>query len=131
MQMYDASPSKRITRGTPLHVQVVANRPSFPLSLTQDFGNLSIKPMQVYIKIVEGGSKRKAKDRDSNINQSRTSYEVVSACRGEEAAGHCLASLLPGLFSSLITCGIFKQAASSNSEHGCRFVLYVEIEIWQ
>ncbi|KAH0727233.1 hypothetical protein KY284_003098 [Solanum tuberosum] len=36
--MYDASPSKRITRGTPLHVQVVDNRPSFSLSLTQDFG---------------------------------------------------------------------------------------------
>ncbi|KAG5602919.1 hypothetical protein H5410_034289 [Solanum commersonii] len=162
--MYDASPSKRITRGTPLHVQVVANRPSFPLSLTQDFGvnagsiarskqileeksieelrskkkmtqlhsrNLSIKPMQATLKLLKEEAREKPKTEilivinlehhTSFVRWWSSQLRPISACRGEEAAGHCLASLLPGLFSSLITCGIFKQAASSNSEHGCRF----------
>ncbi|KAG5593106.1 hypothetical protein H5410_043620 [Solanum commersonii] len=33
----DSTPSKRITRGTPSHVQVVDNPPSVSIGLTQDF----------------------------------------------------------------------------------------------
>ncbi|KAG5568695.1 hypothetical protein H5410_064294 [Solanum commersonii] len=39
MAQFERDPNiLRITRGTPMHVQVVDNRPSFSLSLTQDFG---------------------------------------------------------------------------------------------
>ncbi|KAH0658266.1 hypothetical protein KY289_027014 [Solanum tuberosum] len=85
-----STPSKRTARGTPLHIQVVDNPPSFSIGLTQDFGvNVGIEiqeeekkdPIALQkvinnakasdIKIVEGGSKRKAKDSDSK--------EIVSA----------------------------------------------------
>jgi len=36
--MDDSSPSMRITRGMPLHVNIVDNPPSFSMGLTQDFG---------------------------------------------------------------------------------------------
>ncbi|KAG5600253.1 hypothetical protein H5410_031623 [Solanum commersonii] len=80
--MDDSTLSKRTARGTPLHIQVVDNPPSFSIGLTQDFGvnaGSMTKSIQKVIsnakasdiKIVEGGSKRKAKDSDSK--------EIVSA----------------------------------------------------
>ncbi|KAG5607274.1 hypothetical protein H5410_028766 [Solanum commersonii] len=39
--MYAQSPSKRFTRGIPLHVENSVERPSFSLGLTQDFGEVS------------------------------------------------------------------------------------------
>ncbi|KAH0732204.1 hypothetical protein KY289_003392 [Solanum tuberosum] len=82
--MYAQSPSKRFTRGIPLHVENSVVRPSFSLGLTQDFGEvsssmsksntmqeiksklknnpirlegMSAKSKQSNIKIVEGGKK--------------------------------------------------------------------------
>ncbi|KAH0681452.1 hypothetical protein KY284_022537 [Solanum tuberosum] len=65
--MDESSPSMRITRGMPLHVNVVDNPPSFSIGLTQDFGvNKVINNTEASgIKIVEGGSKRKAINIDS------------------------------------------------------------------
>ncbi|KAH0665597.1 hypothetical protein KY285_026803 [Solanum tuberosum] len=83
-----STPSKRTAKGTALHIQVVDNPPSFSIGLTQDFGvNVGSMTKSIQdpialqkvihnakasdIKIVEGGSKRKAKDSDSK--------EIVSA----------------------------------------------------
>ncbi|KAG5598432.1 hypothetical protein H5410_029802 [Solanum commersonii] len=82
--MYAQSPSKRFTRGIPLHIENSVERPSFSLGLTQDFGEvsgsmsksntmqeiksklknnpirlegMSAKSKQSNIKIVEGGKK--------------------------------------------------------------------------
>uniref|UniRef100_M1DSH0 Uncharacterized protein n=1 Tax=Solanum tuberosum TaxID=4113 RepID=M1DSH0_SOLTU len=107
--MDDSTPSKRIARGTSLHVKVFNNQPSFSLGLTQDFGvnagsmekskqilqEKSIEELRSKkkndpialpevinnvkasdIKVVEGGSTRKAKDSDSE--------EVVSPSLDQE-----------------------------------------------
>ncbi|KAG5632624.1 hypothetical protein H5410_004341 [Solanum commersonii] len=62
--MDDSSPSMRISRGTPLHVKVVDNPPSFSIGLTQDFGinagsMAKSKQVQVDKSIEELRSKKK------------------------------------------------------------------------
>ncbi|KAH0644863.1 hypothetical protein KY284_032747 [Solanum tuberosum] len=92
--MDDSTPSKRIMRGTPLHVHVVDNSPSFSIGLNQDFrvnAGIEIQEKQndpitlqrvinnakaSAIKIVEGRSKRKAKESDSE--------EIVSASSDQD-----------------------------------------------
>ncbi|KAG5595946.1 hypothetical protein H5410_037178 [Solanum commersonii] len=101
--MDDSSPSMRITRGMPLHANVVENLSLFSMGLTQDFGvnvGFMTKSKQVQdeqsfeelrskkkndpmaiqkvinntkangIKIIEGGSKQKAINSDSEQSGS-------------------------------------------------------------
>ncbi|KAG5610964.1 hypothetical protein H5410_022245 [Solanum commersonii] len=73
--MDDLSPSMRIKRVMPLHVNVFDNPPSFSMGLTQDFGvNKVINNVKASgIKIVEGGSKRKAIKSNSEESGSASS----------------------------------------------------------
>ena len=90
--MNESSTSLRITRGSPLHVNVVDILPSFSMGLTQDFGvdvgslGKSNKVIQEQtmeelsakargIKIVQGRRKRKA----VNIESEENSSEVVGS----------------------------------------------------
>ncbi|KAH0774130.1 hypothetical protein KY290_011267 [Solanum tuberosum] len=105
------SPSKRFTRGIPLHVENSVERPSFSLGLTQDFGEvsgsmsksntmqeiksklknnpirlegMSAKSKQSNIKIVEGGKKdQSAAGSSKKRKQKTTNYTEENAKRKE------------------------------------------------
>ncbi|KAG5598639.1 hypothetical protein H5410_030009 [Solanum commersonii] len=105
------SPSKRFTRGIPLHVENSVERPSFSLGLTQDFGEvagsmsksnamqeikfklknnpirleeMSAKSKQSNIKIVEGGKKDQSVAGSSKRRKEKTtSYTEENAKRKE------------------------------------------------
>ena len=93
------SPSKRFTRGIPLHVENSVERPSFSLGLTQDFGEvagsmsksnamqeiksklknnpirlegMSAKSKQSNIKIVEGGKNDQSAAGSSKKRKEKT-----------------------------------------------------------
>ncbi|KAG5597012.1 hypothetical protein H5410_038244 [Solanum commersonii] len=105
------SPSKRFTRGIPLHVENSVERPSFSLGLTQDFGEvagsmsksnamqeiksklkndpirleeMSAKSKQSNIKIVEGGKKDQSAV-GSNENAKRKEVVVSGLLEQDEA----------------------------------------------
>ncbi|KAL3355220.1 hypothetical protein AABB24_019351 [Solanum stoloniferum] len=103
------SPSKRFTRGIPLHVENSVERPSFSLGLTQDFGEvsgsmsksntmqeiksklknnpirlegMSAKSKQSNIKIVEGGKKdQSAAGSSKKRKEKTTNYTEENAKR--------------------------------------------------
>uniref|UniRef100_M0ZJV8 Ulp1 protease family, C-terminal catalytic domain containing protein n=1 Tax=Solanum tuberosum TaxID=4113 RepID=M0ZJV8_SOLTU len=103
------SPSKRFTRGIPLHVENSVERPSFSLGLTQDFGEvsgsmsksntmqeiksklknnpirlegMSAKLKQSNIKIVEGGKKdQSAAGSSKKRKEKSTNYTEENAKR--------------------------------------------------
>ncbi|KAG5610176.1 hypothetical protein H5410_021457 [Solanum commersonii] len=82
--MDDSSPSMRITRGMPLHVNAIDNSPSFSIGLTQDYEKVINNAKSSGIKIVEGGSKRKV----INIDSEEIGFASSELDKSEEHQEH-------------------------------------------
>ena len=95
--MNESSPSLRITRGSPLHVNVVDILPSFSMGLTQEFG-VNVRSLGKSKTMEELRSKKKnnpmavqqviknAKARGIKIVQGRRKRKVVNIKSEENAS---------------------------------------------